>query len=159
MKRAVKAMCAVLAVFMLSGCAKSYKDIKVTGFSLVSISPRGLSGVDALVDVGIDNPSVGFEVFDLKCLVKMDGEPFVTLTSDQLVILGKTSKTYSIPLKGYLADGFNPFQLLGLLKDMDISRFKADVSARVNLRGGVGKEIKFKDLPLEGLINSNRKEL
>lgn len=154
MKRIARFLICLSAVFALCSCAKTYKDIKVTSFDLVSVSPRGLTKVDALIDLGLDNPIVGFEVFDACGVVKLDGEPALTITADQLVISGHCTKVYRIPLQGEMAPGFNPLGLLSLAKEMDLSRFTADISAKVSLRGGVGKNIDMKDVPLGKLLDS-----
>lgn len=153
MRRIARFLICLAAFFMLCGCAKTYKDIKVTSFDLVSVSPRGLTKVDVMIDLGLDNPIVGFEVFDACGVVKLDGEPALTVTSDQLVVAGHASKVYRIPLQGEIASGFNPLGLLSLAKEMDLSRFTADISAKVSLRGGVGKKIDMKDVPLGELLD------
>lgn len=158
MKRASTILLSFILLLLVSGCAKTYKDIKVTSFDLVSVTPQGLTRVDALIDVGIDNPIVGFEVFDANGLVKLDGEPCLSITADQLVVQGKTAKTYRIPLNGVIADGFNPFQLLTLFKNLDMSRVTVDLSARVNLRGGVGKVFEFKDMPLDKMLHGSNSD-
>lgn len=132
---------------ILTGCSKSYKDIKVTSFEVISITPKGLNQVDAVVDVGISNPIIGFEVTDVLGTLKMDGEPCVNISSNQLMISGKTEKVYRIPLHGELVPGFNPLSLLKVAQTMDFSSFTADVEGKVSIKG-VGKTIAMKDLKL-----------
>lgn len=153
MERIARFFICLCAALMLCACAKTYKDIKVTSFDLVSVNPRGLTKVDALIELGLDNPIVGFEVFDACGVVKLDGEPALTVTADQLVVAGRDSRVYRIPLRGELAPGFNPLGLLSLVQEMDLSRFTADISAKVSLRGGVGKVIDLKDVPLGDLLD------
>ena len=144
----------LLALFMLllGGCAKTYKDIKVTSFDIISISPKGLDAVDAVVDVGLDNPIVGFEVFNAVASIKLSGEECMSILADQLVVEGHSEKVYRIPLHGSLSPSFNPLELLKLVKDMDLSKFTMDAKARVGLRGGLGKDIDIKDIKLEKLL-------
>ena len=132
---------------ILTGCNKSYKDIKVTSFEVISITPKGLNQVDAVVDVGIYNPIIGFEVTGLFGTLKMDGESCVNISSDQLMVSGKTEKVYRIPLHGELVPGFNPLSLLKVAQTMDFSSFTADVEGKVSIKG-VGKTIAMKDLKL-----------
>ena len=152
MKRIISICMTLLALLLMAGCSKTYKDIKVTSFDIINIVPQGLTKVYAIVDVGIDNPVVGFEIFDASATVKMDDVPALTLNCDQLVVQGNAIKVYRIPLDGKLESGFNPLQLLTLMQDADFGRFKVDLCARVNLRGGVGKVVEYKDMPLEKLI-------
>ncbi|MBQ0127708.1 MAG: hypothetical protein MJY91_03575 [Bacteroidales bacterium] len=153
MKRITAILC--LCILILSGCSKTYKDIKVTSFEVISITPKGLNQVDALVDVGIYNPIVGFEVTDVLGVLKMDGEPCVNISTDQLTISGKTEKVYRIPLHGELEPGFNPLSLLKVAQTLDFSGFTADVNGKVSLRGGIGKTIALKGLKLGELEKRN----
>lgn len=140
------------ACLLLTSCGKGVKDIALTSFRLVSVSPQGLSGVTMLVEVGVDNPTVGFEITDVNAVLKLDSVPALLLTADQLMVEGRAQKLYTIPLKGQIAEGFNPFQLLRLISDDSVmSRLTADVSARAALRGGLGKNIEMKDIKLDSL--------
>lgn len=153
MKRVIAILC--FCILILSGCSKSYKDIKVTSFEVISITPKGLNQVDALVDVGIYNPIVGFEVTDVLGVLKMEGDPCVRISTDQLTISGKTEKVYRIPLHGELEPGFNPLSLLKVVQTMDFSSFTADVNGKVSLRGGIGKTISMTNLKLGELEKKN----
>ena len=140
------------ACLLLTSCGKGVKDMALTSFRLVSVSPQGLSGVTMLVEVGVDNPTVGFEITDVNAVLKLDSVPALLLTADQLMVEGHAQKLYTIPLKGQIAEGFNPFQLLRLISDDSVmSRLTADVSARAALRGGLGKNIEMKDIKLDSL--------
>lgn len=140
------------ACLLLTSCGKGVKDIALSSFRLVSVSPQGLSGVTMLVEVGVDNPTVGFEITDVNAVLKLDSVPALLLTADQLMVEGRAQKLYTIPLKGQIAEGFNPFQLLRLISDDSVmSRLTADVSARAALRGGLGKNIEMKDIKLDSL--------
>lgn len=142
----------IAACLLLTSCGKGVKDIALTSFRLLSVSPQGLNGVTLLVEVGVDNPTVGFEITDVNAVLKLDTAPALLLTADQLMVEGHSQKNYTIPLKGQIADGFNPFQLLRLISDDSVmSRLTADVSARAALRGGLGKNIEIKDIKLDSL--------
>ena len=70
------------------------------------------------------------------------------------MVEGHSEKQYDIPVKGRLADGFNPFQLLKLLSnEADIEDMTLSISARPALRGGVGKVVEINDMPLKKLID------
>ncbi len=145
-----------VAIFalLLTACGSKVKDISVTSFNIVSIAPQGLSGITALVEIGIHNPTVGFEVTNLNATIKMKGQDMIYLSADQLMVEGHSEKQYDIPVKGKLAEGFNPFQLLRLLSnEADMQDMTLSVSARPALRGGVGKTIEINDMPLKELID------
>ena len=149
MKRYILLFAAFMtAVLAFSGC-NDIKQIKVTSFEVVSITPKGLNEIDALVKVGFHNPAMAFELTDAVGIAKVKGMPCLQVGADQLIVAGKCDKTYSIPVHGELAQGFNPFQLLQLLSNqMGADDLTLDVSAKVALRGGIGKKIDLKDIPL-----------
>ena len=154
MKKHIVIMVAVLSALMLfSGCSK-IKEISVTSFELVSVTPKGLTELDALVKIGIHNPAVPFELTDAVGTLKIGGSPCLSLSADQLIVSGNMDKVYSLPIHGVLAEGFNPFQLLTLLKgdSIDLENVTADVDARISLRGGVGKNLELKDIKLSKLL-------
>lgn len=155
MKRKLNIL-ALALLCVLCGCSKSYKDIKLTSFEIISIMPRGLDAVDAVVDVGLDNPIMGFEVFNALGTIKINGQECLSVVADQLVVEGHSEKVYRVPLHGTLAPGFNPLGLLSLVKDMDMSQVTVDAKARVGLRGGIGKEIDMKDIKLDKLLKKSK---
>lgn len=144
---------ALVTVLLLSSCAGRIREIEVTSVRLVSVAPMGTTGLSLLVEVGIHNPAMPFEISDMHAVVRYDGSDMLFLDSDHLVVDGHSDSTYMLPLKGTLADGFNPFRLLGLLKgDTDLSRITASGNARVSLRGGPGKVIELNDIPLTDVL-------
>lgn len=140
---------------ILTGCSKSFKDIKVTSFNVLSITPRGLTELIATVEVGVDNPILAFTVKDIHGGIRMDGNPCIEITSDYVMIDGSCEKTYTIPVRAKLSEEFNPFQLLTMLQNRDLSRFTVDVNAKVLLRSGIGKTFELKDIPMDKLISGN----
>ena len=149
MKRYILLFAAFLTVVLaFSGC-NDIKQIKVTSFEVVSITPKGFNGIDALVKVGFHNPAMAFELADAVGTAKVKGVPCLEIGADRFVVDGKCDKTYSIHVHGELAQGFDPFQLLQLLNNqMGADDLTLDVSAKAVLRGGIGKKIDLKDIPL-----------
>jgi len=143
----------LICSLVLSACGKGQSEVKVTSFDIVSITPQGLTNLDALAAVGVDNPKIGFEISDVNGIVKMHGSPCIVITADRIVIDGHSNKLYKIPFSGALAEEFNPFILLNFLKDKKIDAFTVDLKLKVSMRGGVGKVIELKDLPLEQLAH------
>ena len=143
---------ALAVLFCLGGC-KGIKQISVSSFEIVSIAPRGMNEIDALVKVGINNPTVAFEVTDLSGTVFVKDSPCLTLTSDQLIVYAKSDRVYSIPVHGTLEKEFNPFQLLQLFNNqMNLDDVTLNVKAKAALRGGAGKVIDLKGIPLSRFI-------
>lgn len=142
----------LFCLLLVQSCA-SYKDISVTSFRLVSLAPRGLSAMDALVDVGVHNPAMGFELSDVSGEVKIDGTTYIVLNADRLVVDRKSDKIYSLPVRASLPQGITLFHLFGKFSVVGPDRMSVDVAAKIAMRGGAGKTIRIKDIPVESLLN------
>ena len=150
----------LIPLLLLTGCkGKGIKDISVTSVRLISITPEGFNGVSALIEVGIHNPTIGFEVTNLTGLAKFQGQDALSVHADQLMVPGHSDKLYRIPLQGSIAEGFNPLRLLRLLaKDASYEDVTFDIHARVAARGGLGKNIEILDIPLSGMLKQSQTE-
>ena len=136
---------ALLACAVLSGCSglSKVKDIKVTSCGLESYSLKGLRSVDAVLAVGIDNPTFAFKVMDVSGTVKYNGEDFATYTADTVSVEKKCSKVYDLPCSATLSDGVSLKQLMQIAKKGNLEGFTTDVTATVKLKSGAGKTFKF----------------
>jgi len=151
----MKKLVAILmaCTLVLTGCNNSFKNIKVTSFEIVSITPRGLSELAATVDIGINNPAISFNVRDIFGTINLDGNPCLDITTGQVLVDGNKEKIYSIPLRARLCEGFNPLSLLTMLQNQDLNRFTVDISAKVELRSGIGKTFELKGVPMDKLVS------
>lgn len=150
--RKVLLILAVLLPLAMS-CTNKVKDISVTSVELLSVSPRGLFELNALVRVGIHNPAPSFELTEVQGTVKIKGQEALVMDADQLIVSGRTDKMYNVPVHGSISPGFNPFQLLNFLNSStSLEDVTLDVSARVAIRGGIGKKLEYKDIKVSNLI-------
>ena len=151
--RGLRLILAAVFVILVSGCANKLKDIDVTSFRIVSITPDGLDSVNALVEIGISNPSVSFEIRDINATVKFKGEDMLYLSADQLIVDARSEKLYKLPLAGSFAEDFNPLILLQIpWNKADMSDITISLKAYVSLRGGLGKEIEYNELALDQIL-------
>ena len=142
---------ALLACAVLSGCSglSKVKDIKVTSCGLESYSLKGLRSVDAVLAVGIDNPTFAFKVMDVSGTVKYNGEDFATYTADTVSVEKKCSKVYDMPCTATLNDGISLMKLMQIVKKGNLEGFTTDVTATVELKSGTGKTFRFKNIDLK----------
>lgn len=139
---------------LLAGCkGKGLQDVTITSVRLQSISPEGFTRVNAVMEVGIHNPTVAFEVTELEGVAKFLGQEALEMTGERLSVPARCDSVYTVPLQGRMAEGFNPLRLLRLLGDeAGLSDITFDVRCRVALRSGIGKDIEMLDIPLSGLL-------
>lgn len=138
--------------FGMTGCGISkIKDIEVTSCGLESYSLQGLRSVKAVVTLGIDNPSLGFTVTGLDGLLKYNGQNFARYTADTLSVEARCVKVYDLPCTATLADGVGLRQIMQVAGSRSLEGFTTDVKAKVRLRNGVGKKLKFKNIDIAKL--------
>ncbi len=139
---------------LLTGCADRLKDVRITSFDITSLSPRSIRDISVLAEVGIENPAMGFELSGVEATVKFKAQPALHLKLDQLIVEGRCNKVYEVPLKGSVADGFNPLNMLKILNLEDnSSELSVSVKGKLALRGGFGKDFDIQDIPLGTLLN------
>ena len=153
MSRLLRIAIAAVAAFCLCSCANSFKDIKVTSCELLSLSPKGLSALDAAIEIGVDNPTVQVPLTNMYARVKMDGEPCLHFTADDVTLSPRSEEIYNIDIHGNIDGSFNPFQLLTLFQGSGLETVPVDVWFRGVLKSGFGKDFEYKDIPIKDLID------
>jgi hypothetical protein len=143
----------VLVLVMTACSGHRFDDIRFTSVRLVSLSPEGFSSVSAVVEVGIDNPTVAFNVENIEGVARFQGQEALHMTGEKLSVAAHSEGLYQLPLQGSMAEGFNPLRLLRLLGDeASFDDISFDLRARVALRSGIGKNIEVLDIPLSELL-------
>lgn len=135
------------------GCADKFKQIKFTSFALASVSPSGLRAMDAVVELGIDNPAPSFNLRDIRGDLMKDTVNVAHFTAEDVAIAGKTSKVYRVPMRGSVGKGLSLLDLAYLARSTDISQYTVNLYARAYI-GEIGKDLAFEGIPLESLMNS-----
>lgn len=154
MKKLARILVPLLAAVLLSACCNSFQDIRVTSCDLVELSPRGLSSIDATVNIGIDNPTVQVTLTQMNATLKMDGTPCMHLTADDITLNPRSSCVYNVLVHGTIDESFNPFQLLALFGQSGwMEMLTADVRFRGVLKSGLGKDFEYTDIPLKDLLD------
>lgn len=153
MKRLLPALL-LFGLLLSSCCMGKFSDIKIKDASLESVNPIGLTALTAVANVEVDNPAPTFTLLNIHGVIKQDGVPCLTLTAEDVTVQGRTRAHYELPFAGALCDGFNPFTLLTVLKSKDLSAFTLDVAAHAQLKSGLGKDIEFKDLAVQSLLEN-----
>jgi hypothetical protein len=135
----------------LSSCAslKKVKDINITSVGVESYSFSGLRSINAVLAIGIDNPTFAFRVTRLNGILKYKGEDFAFYSADTLHVDSRCVKVYDLPCSATLSDGVNLLKAMQIARDGSLDGFTTDVEAKVKLKSGAGTTLKFKDLDLK----------
>ena len=149
---------AALLACLFSGCSslRKVKDIKVTSCGLESYSMQGLRSLSAVLALGIDNPAMSFTVTSLDGVIKYNGEDFATYTTTgQVEVDGRCVKVYDVPCTATLRDGVRMATLLSIIRKGSMEGFTTDLSAKVRLRNGMGKTLRFRGLDIQEMMNKD----
>lgn len=145
----------ILAAAAFQGCASlaKVKDIRVTSCGVESYSLRGLRSVGAVLALGIDNPSLAFKVTSLNGVLKYKGEDFASYTADTLDVDARCVKVYDLPCTATLTESVSLMQVMQIAGKGSLDGFTTDIEAKVKLRNGAGKTLRFKDIDLQKLAD------
>ena len=94
---------------------------------------------------------MAFTVTGLSGMVKYKGEDFATFTADTLEVDRKCIKVYDLPCTATLKEGISLIQMMQIAGKGSLEGFTTDIEAKVKLRNGVAKTLRFKDLDIQKL--------
>lgn len=144
----------------LAGC-KKVKDVKITSVQLEALAPQGLTGLNAFLAVGIDNPAFQVRLEDITGALKHSGKVIGRLAMDPFTVYGRSAEIYH--LKALLTIGEDAtLKDIMLLTDMArLNECVVDISLKAELKSGVSAPIEIKDIPLKKLLEraNNEKNL
>lgn len=141
----------------LGGC-KKVKDVKITSVELEAIAPQGLTGLNAFIAVGIDNPAFQVRFEDITGALKHSGKVIGRLAMDPFTVHGRSAETYH--LKALLTIGEDAtLRDIMMLTDMTrLNECMVDISLKASLKSGVAAPIEIKDIPLKKLLEKASNE-
>ncbi len=149
----------LVTVFCLSSCGgiRKLEEMKVTSANIVSIMPSGLKGAALNLQVSVDNPGVQVSLSDISCDVKHSGKVLGKVAVDPFTLHGKSAETYDIKADVRLGDGITFLDLGRLLDKSALDNASVDFSAKVQLKNGAVRDLKFNDVPLMKLIETTKR--
>ena len=143
---ALALMASLLAV---SGCAVTkIREIRITSVGVKYIVPTSSRSLDAVLLLGIDNPSISFTAQDVSGVVKQYDRELGKFTAGQLPIQAKSVQVYELPCTIALSEKVSLLDLIAIGARRSMEGMTADVKLRVSLRGGKGTTLTFNGLDL-----------
>ena len=134
------------AIMIVCGCGK-FNDIRITSAKLVSLTPSGLRAVDAVMEVGVDNPAMAFTVSYARGTVYYAGQPLLDYSAQPVTVKRRSTGVYEVNARGTLADGVSVLRMLGLAGNIDLNRITVDIDATLKA-GGRKKNISLGNVPV-----------
>ena len=139
-----------LAVLLgLWGCdIAKIKDLSVTSVGVKYLIPTSTRSMDAVLLLGLDNPSISFTVQDVSGVVKHYDREIARFTAGELPVQARSVQVYELPCTAVLSDNVSLLDLLAIAARRSMDGLTADVKLRVSLRGGKGTVLTFNGIDL-----------
>ena len=139
----------VAGLLAVSGCAVTkIRDIRLTNVGVKYIVPTSSRSLDAVLLLGIDNPSISFTAQDVSGVVKQYGRELGKFTAGQLPVQAKSVQVYELPCTVALSEKVSLLDLLAIAAHRSMQGLTADVKLRVSLKGGKGTVLTFNGIDL-----------
>ena len=124
------------------------RDIRLTNVGVKYIVPTSSRSLDAVLLLGIDNPSISFTAQDVSGVVKQYGRELGKFTAGQLPVQAKSVQVYELPCTVALSEKVSLLDLLAIAAHRSMEGLTADVKLRVSLKGGKGTVLTFNGIDL-----------
>ena len=139
----------VAGLLAVSGCAVTkIREIRLTNVGVKYIVPTSSRSLDAVLLLGIDNPSISFTAQDVSGVVKQYGRELGKFTAGQLPVQAKSVQVYELPCTVALSEKVSLLDLLAIAAHRSMEGLTADVKLRVSLKGGKGTVLTFNGIDL-----------
>lgn len=137
---------ACLAVTLLSSsCASSFrKKVHIQSYGVKYVVPTSARTADVMLQVGVENETVGFSVTDIHGVIKMDQDSIATFTAQDVALKGKSTEVYDVPVQAELCEGVSIIRILLMVGAGETEGLSADVDARV-AKAGISKRFSVRD--------------
>lgn len=135
----------------------SIKDIGITSCSIVSVTPRGLKSADAVLAIGIHNPSIAFTITELDASVRTGNVNLAKLVGGPIAVERQSDNVYEVPCTASLLDNLNLLKLVALVTAKNLDNCMVDITADVMLANGLSRRLTLGEIPLQKLIDRARK--
>ena len=133
----------------LWGCdVAKIKDLSVTSVGVKYLVPTSSRSMDAVLLLGLDNPSIAFTVTDVSGVVKHYDRELVRFTAGELPVQARSAQVYELPCTAVLSDKVSLLDLLAIAARRSMEGMTVDVKLRVSLKGGKGTVLTFNGLDL-----------
>ena len=124
------------------------KDLSVTSVGVKYLVPTSTRSMDAVLLLGLDNPSISFTVQDVSGVVKHYDREIARFTAGELPVQARSAQVYELPCTAVLSDNVSLLDLLAIAARRSMEGLTADVKLRVSLKGGKGTVLTFNGIDL-----------
>lgn len=148
---------AVLALSLEACGVKRLKDLKVTEWSLESVSLRGLRGLYADMALGIENPGVKITLDDISGTIFYKGEEFLCYQMEPITLKARCTEVYSCHCTMDFESSKTILDILAAINGFSLEYVTTDLDAKVKMNGIFSRKVSFKNVPVHVLLNRFKK--
>ena len=125
----------VLAALLLTSCGLSkVREISVTSVGVTSIVPTSLRSLDAKLQLGINNPSIGFAVQEVTGTIKYQDKALAHFSTGGIQLEARSEQVYELPCSVVLDDNVSWLDFLPILSRGSLQGLTADVDIQAALK-------------------------
>lgn len=140
------------AILFLASCNK-ISEIRPTSFEIVSFTPKGLYSADVNFKLGIHNPALQIGLSDIFAEVTLYGKVIGNVSVAPFVMEAKSDNVYDMNALIALNKGSSILNLIPVMGDPEaLKNAYLNVRVKATLKGGLSKELKWDEIPVEKLI-------
>ena len=138
-----------LVTLAVSGCGiAKIRELRVTSVGVKYLVPTSSRSLDAVLLLGLDNPSINFTVEDVRGTVRYYEREMVHFTAGELPVQARSVQVYELPCTAVLADKVSLLDLLAMAARRSMEGMTVDVKLKVKLKNGTGTTLTFNDIDL-----------
>lgn len=156
MKRLVYYIFTAFTVIMAANGCVNIKGLEVTSIRMESVRPNGMRKLSFSMEVGIDNPSKEFQVYDMEGTIYKDRQELGDLTVEPVTVLAKSDMKYRVRAEFAMNGSLTFLDLMSMIPNSDLEEYRMDVRLTVKTKGGHAKKLKFRDVPAKSVMKMFR---
>lgn len=151
LKRIVSAVAALGIVAASAASCGDPHDISLKSYDLASLTLNGLRGVDAILSLEIDNPSVRIDVSEIGGQLRKGDKPIAHFIAEPFTLKARSTQTYTLPCTITLDPGVSLMDVISIVGKGLSDDLKVDISAQGS-HGPVHKTVSRSDVPLKSFV-------
>ena len=143
------ALSLALAAMLAGSCGVGkIKDLSLSSMGVKYIVPTSTRSMDAVLLLGIDNPSVTFTLSDVSGTILYYDRPLANFTTGELPVQGRSVQVYELPCTISLCNGVSLLDLLVIASKRSLDGMCADVDLHAKINKGPGATLHFSKIDL-----------
>ena len=158
-RRIARSAAVAVVIIVAAACSelRHIKEISITSCSIISVTPRSLRSADAVLALGVHNPSVAFTITGLEGGIRKGDTVIAEFAGGPVAIARKSDEVYELPCSVSLTENTNLLKVAGLVKGMDFTGYMVDITAEIMLANGMSRKLNLNDISVQKLVDKARK--